>query len=172
MIPSLKTIEKLRNKAVLEEEEIQFIEQMYARYRIKLGGSRLRCNKGVVQGPVISPSLFDIYIEDLCNEILKTSVTSEDILYYADEIIILCTTPTQVKLLMLLKLGVLQVANRMLLNKNKSGIVIFGDRKAKKIPKMQTQTEGKKQEKREAMAYFDPRGTYLLKIQILRNLAR
>jgi len=62
MVPHSRLFEKLRSKAVLEEKEIQFIEQMYARYRIKLGGSRLRCNKGVAQGSVISPSLFDIYI--------------------------------------------------------------------------------------------------------------
>ena len=96
-VPHSRLFEKLRAKAVFEEKEIAFLEQLYARYRIKLGGSRLRCNKGVAQGSVISPSLFDIYIEDLSLEILNTSVHSKDILYYDDDVLILCTTPTQVK---------------------------------------------------------------------------
>jgi len=73
---------------------------------------------------------------------MKTSVNSEDILYYADDILILCTTPTQVKHC-IDAVEAWSLANGMLLNKNKSGVVIFGNRKAKKIPKMQTLHEDK-----------------------------
>ena len=116
---------------------------MYARYRIKLGGSRLRCNKGVAQGSIISPSLFDIYIEDLSTEILKASVNYEDILYYADDILILCTTPRQVEQCIKI-IEDWSYANGMILNKNKSGVVVFGARSAKKIPKMQVLRDNNK----------------------------
>ena len=135
-VPHSRLFEKLREKEVLDEEEIQFIEQMYARYRIKLGSSNIRYNKGVAQGSVISPSLFDIYIEDLSKELLDRSVHSEDILYYADDILVLCTSPLQVEEC----IGAIEdwsKLNGMVLNKNKSGVVIFGERKAMKIPKMQ-----------------------------------
>ena len=141
-VPHSRLFEKLRAKAVLEAKEIDFIEQLYARYRIKLGGSRLRCNKGVAQGSVISPSLFDIYIEDLSSEILKNSVHSEDILYYADDVLILCTTPNQVKQCIKSIEGWCHT-NGMSLNKAKSGVVIFGARRAKNIPKMQIVKENK-----------------------------
>ena len=139
-VPHSRLFEKLREKKILEEEEVQFIEQMYARFRLKLGNSKLRCNKGVAQGSVISPSLFDIYIEDLSDELLKTAVHREDILYYADDILVLCTSPSQVEEC-IQTIEEWSKLNGMNLNKNKSGVVIFGDRKTSKIPKMQRKNE-------------------------------
>jgi len=134
-VPHTKLFEKLRNKHILEEDETQFLEQMYARYRLKLGGSRLKCNKGVAQGSIISPALFDIYIEDLSQELMEASLNAEDILCYADDILILCTSFKQLEECIEI-IEKWSKMNGMDLNKNKSGIVIFGDRRAKKIPKM------------------------------------
>ena len=61
-VPHIKLFQKLRNKKILLEEEVRFIEQLYARYSIKLGSTRLKTNKGVAQGSIISPALFNIYI--------------------------------------------------------------------------------------------------------------
>lgn len=138
-VPHVLLFQKLRAKKVLEEDEISYLEQLYARYTIRFGKSRLRSNKGVAQGSVISPALFDIFIEDLSDELRnKADLNIEDLLFYADDVLILCTSTYQVeKCIQILEDWSLK--NGMKLNKNKSGIVVFANRKATRIPKMKLQ---------------------------------
>ena len=138
-IPHVLLFQKLRAKKVLEEEEIEYLEQLYARYTIRFGKSRLRSNKGVAQGSIISPALFDIFIEDLSDELkFKADVNFEDLLFYADDILVLCTSLHQIeKCIQIFEDWSLK--NGMKLNKNKSGIVIFANRRANRIPKMKFQ---------------------------------
>ncbi len=49
-IPHELLFQKLRTKQVLPEDEITFLEQLYARYRIKIGKKSVGSNKGVAQG--------------------------------------------------------------------------------------------------------------------------
>jgi uncharacterized protein (DUF2249 family) len=128
---------KLREKQVLDEEEIEFLEQLYSRYYIRAGDQMFRANCGVAQGSVISPALFNIFIEDLAYELReKAQVDLEDIMMYADDILTLCTTPGQLKT----AIKVIEEwceKNGMTLNKSKSGIITFAARNAKQIPNMQ-----------------------------------
>ena len=135
-IPHELLFAKLRAKQVLKKEEIDFLEQLYARYQLKIGNKTLRSNKGVAQGSVISPALFNIFIEDLSDDLKsKANIDLEDLLYYADDLLTICTSVEQIKKAINV-ISEWSEKNGMLLNKKKSGIVIFARRKAHKIPMM------------------------------------
>src|SRR5687768_2884893 len=92
-IPHILLFEKLRKKSILSKEEVCFLEQLYARYRIKLGSTRLKTNKGVAQGSIISPALFHIFLEDLNQKIeSEAKIGVEDRLFYADDVLLLTTS--------------------------------------------------------------------------------
>ncbi len=137
-IPHTLLFQKLREKQIFEEDELAYLEQLYCRYTLKIGKSKLRYNKGVAQGSILSPALFDIFIEDLGDELQqKADMNIEDLLFYADDILMLCSSPTQAENCIRI-VEEWSVKNGMELNKNKSGIVIFSHRHAKKVPMMKT----------------------------------
>jgi len=140
-VPHTALFKKLREKNILLEEEICYLEQLYARYRIKIGKNKIKSNKGVAQGSMISPALFNIFLEDLSAELgEKASLNLEDRLFYADDVLLLTTSINQAK-------EVIQIVenwankNGMTLNKKKSGIIIFVNRRAIKPPLMQKSKE-------------------------------
>src|ERR1700733_196278 len=87
-VPHTRLFDKLRNKKILTEQEVDFLECLYSRYRIKIGKNYLKVNKGVAQGSLISPALFDIYIEALSDE---ANINLEHLRYYADDVLALCS---------------------------------------------------------------------------------
>jgi hypothetical protein len=139
-VPHHLLFQKLRAKAILAEDEVSFIEQLYARYVVKSGNMSLKSNKGVAQGSVISPALFNIFIEDLATKLTEEAgVDPLDILMYADDILVLCTSQPQMETA-IRTIKEWSKANGMSLNAKKSGIVPFAPRRAKKIPLMTTET--------------------------------
>jgi len=136
-VPHVKLFEKLRTKKCLDEEEIQYLEALYARYRIKIGKRIIRYNKGVAQGSILSPALFNIFIEDLVTKLAgELDLSIEDILLYADDILILCDSPNQLrKCIQIIENW--SKENGMQLNRKKSGIVSFVNRKSKNVPYME-----------------------------------
>lgn len=125
------------------------------RYRLKLGGSRLKCNKGVAQGSVISPALFDIYIEDLSLKLQEQEINLEDILLYADDMLVLCTSPHQVEAC-IKTIERWSSENGMKLNKDKSGIVVFGNRKSRQIPMMLSRKDQEQKEEKNNKIVWSP----------------
>ena len=114
-----------RLQPILGEEKTQLIRALYSRMKIRLGNEVLLPKQGVTQGSLISPALFDIYEESLLQTIEnETKISEEDILAYADDIMVICDSVDQVR-------RVIQVIrewsgqNNMKLNKKKSGVVEF-----------------------------------------------
>ena len=149
-VPHSLLFRKLRQKKCLDEEEIDYIEALYSRYRIRIGNKVIKYNKGVAQGSILSPALFDIFIEDLAQELAEViGISYEDILFYADDILVLCQTQAQLKQC----INIIEEWSRqngMELNKKKSGILPFGPRGAKDIPFLRpekTYNEGNKKVK-------------------------
>ena len=82
----------------------------------------------------MSPALFDVFIEDLAQELAEViGISYEDILFYADDILVLCQTQAQLKQCIDI-IEEWSKQNGMELNKKKSGILPFGPRGARDIP--------------------------------------
>jgi urease gamma subunit len=140
-VPHELLFKKLRRSKCLDNSEIDYIEALYTHYRIQIGKRMIKYNKGVAQGSILSPALFNIFIEDLVESLARElGMSIEDILLYADDILILCQTQEQItKCIQIVEKW--SHLNGMELNKNKSGIVVFAPRRAKKIPLMKLETE-------------------------------
>ncbi len=87
--------QKLRHKKIFDDDEINFLVQLYARYKIRIGNSRLRYNKGVAQGSIISqPS--STSLEDLSTKLREVArMNIEGLLFYADDLFMLCISSSQ-----------------------------------------------------------------------------
>ena len=135
-VPHVLLFKKLRQKKCLDEDEIQYLEALYTKYRIRIGKRIIRFNKGVAQRSILSPALFNIFIEDLAEKLAQVvELNVEDILMYADDILLLCQTIDQVKRYIKV-IEEWSLENGMELNKKKSGILVFSDRKSHDVPYM------------------------------------
>lgn len=135
-VPLTLLFKKLRSKQIFDTDEVDYLEQLYARYRIRIGNSSLAFNRGLAQGSIISPALFNIFIEDLGKELQdKADLNIKDILMYADDIMTICASQTQLnKAIQTIEEWCRR--NGMILNKKKSGIVVFAPRRATDVPMM------------------------------------
>jgi len=107
---------------------------LYNRYRIRVGNIIFSTNKGVAQGSLISPSLFNIFLEDLAIELQeKADINLEDLLLYADDILTICSSVAQLELAITIIESWCE-RDGMSLNKKKSGIVVFAPRRSKIFP--------------------------------------
>ena len=79
-----------RLKDILDVTEISYLKAMYSRYRVKVGKESFKPFRGVAQGSMISPALFNIYIEPLLHQISGFVEDGlEDLFGYADDILII-----------------------------------------------------------------------------------
>ena len=119
-VPHQALFKKL--EGILNEEEIQLIRAIYSRMRIEMGKEGFRPNIGLAQGSVISPALFNIYAESMLIELEKHGWQVEDLLAYADDHLIICTSLEQLELAIQIIKG-WSISENIKLNPDKSGIM-------------------------------------------------
>lgn len=118
-----------RLESILEQDEINFQKAIYDKIIIRSGKSQFRPNTGVAQGSVISPALFDIYLEPLLWELNKI-IPLNDIFAYADDVLVLCDDLDKLeKCINIIERW--SGENNLKINKNKSAILEFMHRRKK-----------------------------------------
>ena len=107
----------------ISEELIGSIKLLYSKAKLKISYNSecINVNNGVLQGSLISPMLFDLYINDLINELDKNSF---EVLAYADDLCVLCDGRNQLNNVIKI-IDKWSKLNGINVNKNKSGIMIL-----------------------------------------------
>ena len=72
---------------ILDSDEVEFLRTLYSKTVLTVGNQKVEINKGVMQGSIISPALFNIFIEPML-KLLNREFNMEDIFAYADDIAI------------------------------------------------------------------------------------
>ena len=107
----------------INKEIIGTIKLLYSKAKLKIisNSENINVNNGVLQGSLISPMLFDLYINDLINELDKNSF---EVLAYADDLCVLCDGRNQLNNVIKI-IDKWSKLNGINVNKNKSGIMIL-----------------------------------------------
>ena len=91
-VPHITLFNILRDKNVLAPEEIQFLKAWYSHLRVGIptdnGIKYVRCTRGVPQGSLLSPLLFDIFFDTLLRALTDAGFTRESLFAYADDLAI------------------------------------------------------------------------------------
>jgi len=120
-----KLFERLQD--VLSKDELEYLKSIYSRTRITLGKTSFCPNIGVAQGSTISPALFNIYCDDLYKKLSDSGISIDSIFGYADDLCVLCTSPSELRnVIRLIKSW--SEENNLKLNTKKSGILEFTPR--------------------------------------------
>ena len=136
-----KTYQILTEKNILNKEEIDMLKFQHNNLRIKLGNNSTTTERGLVQGSIISPHLFNIFFEEALRRLKR--VKGIKIYAFADDLLFTCRSKRKIKK----GLQVLEEwcnENNMVINKNKSGImrVIAPNTPMKKVTKMPKEIKG------------------------------
>ena len=113
---------KLSNYGI-NEEIINAIKIIYSNAKIKISSDDdyININNGVLQGSLLSPILFNIYINDL---IIKLNENSYEVLAYADDLAIIVEGRNSLSNIFNI-LEKWSKLNGIKVNKNKSGIMVI-----------------------------------------------
>ena len=128
---------KLKNKT-LPKSIIRIIEFMYlnANVRIKFNGiasDEWRVGNGVRQGGILSPYLFNFYINDIIEQICNLDVGCSlgwekmNLICYADDIVLISPSANGLQFL-IDKISSLLIQHGMVINAKKSSYVVFGSK--------------------------------------------
>jgi hypothetical protein len=129
--------EILRGKKILNEKEITLLKWIYENIEIKLGEKKVRTGKGVPQGLINSPILFNIYINSIITELESYHIECR---LYADDMIVFTNDKQECeKAIKLLEEKTQQL--KMTINKEKSGIIRLHKKKPTKYKEV-GETEG------------------------------
>ncbi len=117
-----------RLKGILSDDDISFLKAIYSRLNLRIGDEKFHPSKGVAQGSIISPALFNIYLEPLLHGFnAQCGVDITDIFGYADDVMIICDSKEQLeKCIQYLEEWAQN--NGLPINHAKSGIVHFQNR--------------------------------------------
>jgi len=117
-----KLFEKLKNYGI-DNKLINTIKLIYSYAKLKVSSKSeiINVNNGVLQGSLISPLLFDLYINDL---IIELSKNSYEVLAYADDLAIIVEGRNSLSNIFNI-LEKWSELNGIKVNKNKSGIMVI-----------------------------------------------
>jgi len=122
-------MEKLE-KSGLKQNTLSTIKLLYNSYEFSVRESDpLKIRSGVAQGSLISPLLFDLYIDDLIKQ-LSDEFGTDNIYAYADDISILCRGIANVRRAIEL-IDHWAMLNHAEINKKKSGVLTLKGRDTK-----------------------------------------
>lgn len=131
--------QKLADKRILNQHEINWLRSLHNRITIASGKSKIRTLNGVHQGSMISPLLFDIYIEPIIEEVhTKLGIDLADILFYADDLAIICPYNMSERVIQTVEETALSL--NLKVNKKKCGVLFLNHRGWKK-PRIKTMRE-------------------------------
>jgi hypothetical protein len=117
-----KLFSKMEKKGY-SEEIINAVKKIYSSARMRLNTlqKHINVNRGVLQGGILSPWLFNIYIDDLIGELKGKAF---EVLAYADDLAVICANKEELdRVIDALEEWCKQ--NEIAVNKGKSGILII-----------------------------------------------
>ena len=118
--------QRLFHKLLLQgisKEIVNTIKLLYSKAKLKISSNSqyINVNNGVLQGSLISPILFNLYLNDLVIEINKKAF---EILAYADDLCILCRDRCELERIFKV-IDNWTKLNGIMVNKNKIGIFVI-----------------------------------------------
>ncbi len=133
----------LRRKSVLPADEIHFIQAWYQNMKVGMltdehQAKSIKVGQGVIQGSLLGPALFDIFINELVIELRDSNrVNPDDMFLYADDLAIGAENLHDIQAI-IATIENWAARNRMEVNKSKSAIMQI---KSTRVTKVHLTTE-------------------------------